>query len=178
MIRLAVLEESAESLRNHLALHAPLEAGAFCLLREGRGSNGLRLLASEVLLPGADAWELQEEGVLRPTARYISAAVSRAITTRAGLLFVHSHPDPTFPTGLSSVDRSAFEALACTLAPMLDGPFAAAVVHPHGWSGVLWKGKSLQPIERIVSVGRVLRFLSPLEKDKHSPLDARQRDAL
>jgi len=178
MIRLAVLQETAEALSNHLALHAPLEAGAFCLLRQGRGTDGLRLLATHALLPEADAWELQGEGVLRPTARYISAAISRAITAQAGLLFVHSHPDPTFPSGLSSVDRSAFKALARTLAPMLEGPFAAAVVHPEGWSGVLWSDGRLCPIERIMGVGRIIRFLSPVRQVEDSPLDSRQRDAL
>ncbi len=178
MIRLAVLQEAAEAVRDHLALHVPLEAGAFCLLRQGRGRDGLRLLATHALLPEADAWELQGEGVLRPTARYISAAISRAITAQAGLLFVHSHPDPTFPSGLSAVDRSAFEALARTLAPMLDGPFAAAVVHPEGWSGMLWSDGILRPIERIVSVGRTIRFLSPVRQGEDSPLDSRQRGAL
>jgi len=178
MIRLAILQESADTLRNHLALHAPLETGAFCLLREGRGTNGVRLLAGEVILPDPDAWELQGEGVLRPTARWISTAISRAITGRAGLLFIHSHPDAAFPPGLSSADRGAFLALASTLAPMLDGPFAAAVVHPEGWAGMLWSDGRLRPIERIVSLGRTIHFLSSVRPAEDSPLDSRQRDAL
>lgn len=178
MIRLAVLQESAETLKNHLALHAPLETGAFCLLREGLGANGVRLLAGEVMLPDPNSWELQEEGVLRPTAQCISTAISRAITGRAGLLFVHSHPDSSFPPTLSSIDRSAFLALARTIAPMLEGPFAAAVVHPEGWSGMLWSDGRLRLIERIVSVGRTIRFLSPTRQVEDSPLDSRQRDAL
>jgi molybdopterin/thiamine biosynthesis adenylyltransferase len=126
----------------------------------------------------AESCELQGDGILRPTAQSISAAISRAITARAGLLFVHSHPDPAFPLGLSAIDREAFNALASTLAPMLDGPFGAVVVHPHGWSGVLWTGGTLQPIERILRVGRNLQFLSPVAVTPNSPLDTRQQDAL
>ncbi len=178
MIRLAIPQDLVEALNQHLARYAPLEAGAFCLLREGRGTRDLRLLATELLPLEADACELQGDGVLRPTAQYISAAVSRAITARSGLLFVHSHPNPAFPPGLSLVDREAFMALASTLAPMLDGPFAAAVVHPRGWSGVLWRNEGLQPIGGIVGVGQNLRFLSPANTIADSPSDTRQRDAL
>jgi hypothetical protein len=52
------------------------------------------LLAAEPLFPTGDAWEAQREDQLRPSARWISAAISKAITEHAGLLFVHSHPDP------------------------------------------------------------------------------------
>lgn len=178
MIRLAILQEAAEGLAGELLRHVPREAGAFCLLREGRGGTGVRLMAGEVLLPGPDAWERQAEGILRPTAQCISAAISRAVTARAGLLFIHSHPDPAFPLGLSRADRNAFTELACTLAPTLDGPFAAGVIHPGGWAGALWENGRLQAIDRIVGVGRTLRFLSPLPPSADTPLEARQRDAL
>ncbi len=178
MIRLAILPDVVEAITQHFARYAPLEAGAFCLLRQGQGSRDLRLLATAMSPLEAENCELQDHGVLRPTAQSISAAVSRAIAARAGLLFIHSHPDPAFPLGLSAVDREAFNALASTLAPMLDGPFGAVVVHPHGWSGVLWAGETLRPIERILDVGRSLQFLSPVTVISDSPLDTRQLDAL
>lgn len=178
MIRLALLEETTQSVFQHLAKSEPAEEGAFCLLREGKGRLGARLLATEILLPPPGAWEWQELGTLRPSAQWISAAVSRAIEARSGLLFVHSHPDIHFPPELSSTDIMAFKSLARTLAPMLDGPFAAAVMHPTGWSGVLWSDGMLVPIDRVVSVGRTLRFLSPVPSSKPAPLDLRQRDAL
>lgn len=178
MIRLAIPPDVVEAITRHFARYAPLEAGAFCLLRHGQGSRDLRLLATAMSPLEAENCELQGDGVLRPTAQSISAAVSRAISAHAGLLFVHSHPDSAFPLGLSAVDREAFNALASTLAPMLDGPFGAVVVHPHGWSGVLWTGGTLRPIERILGVGRSLQFLSPVAVTPDSPLDTRQQDAL
>src|SRR6266550_6564327 len=159
MIRLAILEETARTLRNELLREDGVEHGAFCLLRRGKGHEGVRLLVTETLSPPLDAWEYQEPDMLRPSARWISAAISQAINARAGLLFVHSHPSPNHPLGLSLTDLKSFRALAETVAPILDGPFAAAVVHPEGWAGVKWSDCEIVPIDRIVSVGRTLTFL-------------------
>lgn len=155
-----------------------IEQGAFCIVREGRGQQGVRLLVTEAILPPHDAWECQEKDMLRPSAQWVSSAVSRAIEARSGLMFIHSHPDPLHPIGFSPTDKASFRSLAETLAPMLDGPFAGIVVHPHGWAGVLWSEGKTVPIERIVSVGRTLKFLSPLSQPDPTDLDARQQDAL
>jgi hypothetical protein len=162
----------------------PHESGAFFLLREGRGVHGRRLLAVDPIFPTGGAWEAQHEDQLRPSARWISVAISRAVSEHAGLLFVHSHPDPGHPIGFSPTDCSAILSLAETIGPILEGPFAAAVVHPEGWAAAVVEGRMLAPIERIVSVGRALRLLSPLKpvsrqgaKDL-AGLDDRQRDAL
>ncbi len=178
MNKLVLVEQAAQALARHVAASAPLEEGAFCLLRQGRTATGSRLLATHVILPPRGAWERQGRDQLRPSAQWISAAISRAITERAGLLFVHSHPDERFPLGFSLADECAFVALARDLAPMLDGPFAAAIVHPEGWAGTVWVDGVLQPIDSVVSVGRTLRFLSPVSRSADAEMDARQRDAL
>lgn len=171
-----------EAIVRLLADASPSEQGCFCLLREGRGLRGRRLLAVDPIFPPSDAWETQGTGHLRPTARWVSAAVSAAVSSGAGLLFVHSHPDPAHPPELSLLDETAVHALAETLAPMLEGPFAAVVTHSAGWSGMIWDDVGLVPIDRVVSVGRILRPLSPrivgriAEGDE--ALDARQADAL
>ena len=142
MIRMALTEDLSVYLRQLLLDGTLKENGAICLISEGRGQRGTRLLVTCALKVPADAWEHQGDAMLRPSARFISSAVSQANTSGAGLMFVHSHPDPRFPIGFSQVDLSSFRTLAETLSPMLDGSFAAAVVHPHGWAGVLWQGKS------------------------------------
>ena len=178
MMRLAILNETAHTLRRQLLREDGLERGAFCLVRQGKGHEGVRLLVTEMLSPPPDAWEYQGTDMLRPSARWISAAISHAFNARAGLLFVHSHPNPNHPLGLSLVDLESFRSLAETIAPILDGPFAAAVVHPEGWAGVGWSDHEIVPIDMIVSVGRTLTFLSPTPEAGHSALDDRQRDAL
>ncbi len=101
MNRLVLLDKVTDSITRHLAASAPSEEGAFCLLRQGVGPGGSRLLATEVLLPPPGAWECQERDQLRPTAQWLSAAIGRAIEAQAGLLFLHSHPDPRYPLGFS-----------------------------------------------------------------------------
>lgn len=178
MNRLAVLEDTFEALQSRLAASGPIEDGAFTLLQQGKGLSGTRFLAMELIPPWQDAWERKGRAILRPSARWISAAISRASEAHSGLMFIHSHPDPDFPRGLSIADMSAFKSLALTLAPILDGPFSAAVVHPSGWSGVFWSKGEISPIDRITSVGRTLRFLSPVHGTDDSIIDSRQRDAL
>lgn len=178
MNRLAIFEDSFEAVRNHLTASGSIEDGAFTLLQQGKGLSGTRFLAIGMIPPWRDAWEHRGGAILRPSARWISSAISRATEAHSGLMFIHSHPNPDFPQGLSITDRSAFESLALTIAPILDGPFAAAVVHPSGWSGVFWSKGEISPIDRITSVGRTMCFLSIAPNVKDLKLDSRQHDAL
>jgi hypothetical protein len=184
MNRLAFISVDVDDLLEVFRDAEPHESGAFFLLREARGLRGSRLLAVDPIFPSSVAWEKQGEAQLRPSARWISAAISRAVTEHAGLLFVHSHPDPRHPIGFSPTDRNSIHSLAETIGPILEGPFAAAVVHAQGWAAVVVDDGRLVPIERVVSVGRALRLLTPLEPPPPDDatdipgLDDRQRDAL
>lgn len=184
MNKLALISVDVDELHEILGRAEPYESGAFLLLREARGILGRRLLALDPLFPTGDVWERQGEGQLRPSARWVSMAVSKAVEARAGLLFVHSHPDPHYPIGFSPIDRSSILALADTLGPILEGPFGAAVVHPEGWTAAIVEDGQLVPVERIASVGRTFRLLNPfapLQRLRITDLpgiDDRQRGAL
>lgn len=184
MNRLALLKPDVDELCAVLRAAEPNESGAFFLLREGRGVTGRRLLAVDPIFAPHGAWELQQEGQLRPDARWISAAVSKAITSNAGLLFVHSHPDPGHPVGFSPVDVAAIRSLVETIGPVLDGPFGAAVVHPEGWAALVADGDQLVTVDLVTCLGRSLRLLSPAppatppRAGEPADLDDRQRDAL
>ena len=184
MNRLALLQVDVDELMDLLHDAEPRENGAFLLLREGSGVTGRRFLAVDPIFPPDDAWEGQREDQLRPSARWISTAISKAVKRKAGLLFIHSHPNPNFPLGFSETDLRAIRALGETIGPILDGPFAAGVVHPEGWAAVVVEDGELVAIDRIASVGRCLRALSPGDTiPKHhefddDSLDDRQRDAL
>jgi molybdopterin/thiamine biosynthesis adenylyltransferase len=180
MIRLVLRREDADAIEAALDSSGSTEHGCFCLLRAGDGTADVRLVALEPMMPPADAWDDQGADRLRPSARWISACVSRAVTERAGLLFVHSHPDVGHPIGLSWTDRSATLSLAATIGSVLEGPFAAVAVHPEGWAGSLVVDGGLEPIARIHSIGRTLVSLSPVPGAAPDPsgMDARQADAL
>jgi molybdopterin/thiamine biosynthesis adenylyltransferase len=181
MIRLVLSEADVAKLELQLAAAAPEEDGAFFLLRESHGVRGTRLVAGEMIPPPEDAWERQAEGQLRPSAQWLSAVISAAVNAEAGLLFVHSHPGALHPAELSAVDELAVESLGETLNAILEGPFAATVVHEDSWAGVLWEAGKLRPLDTITSLGRAMRFLSrPAghENEGDHDLDTRQHDAL
>lgn len=179
MNRLMFTNHAADTLQKHLMTRVPLEEGAFCVVRSGRTATGSRLLVTDVILPPKNAWERQAKDQLRPSAQWLSAAIGRAIEAQAGLLFVHSHPNEGYPCGFSLADQIALNALAPAIAPMLDGPFVAAVVHPHGWVGALWANGRFVPLDSIAAVGRTLRVLDPAtQRLDHDAIDARQIDAL
>jgi hypothetical protein len=104
--------------------------------------------------------------------------VSRSIREHAGLLFLHSHPDPRYPAGFSSTDWSALRQLAAVMPDLLDGPFAAGVVSPHGWTASLLRSRGWETIERITSSGRCLELLEPSEARQPEAIDDRQVLAL
>lgn len=183
MNRLSLIDADVVELLGILRAAEPRESGAFLLLREARGARGRRFLAVDPVFPSEDAWDRQSEGQLRPNARWISSAISKAVSEEAGLLFVHSHPDPAHPVGFSDLDKDALRSLGETVGPILDGPFGAAVVHPEGWAAALVEGGELVPIERVTAIGRIVRLLSPETRVPNDPLlpeaiDDRQRDAL
>ncbi|CCF85314.1 ThiF family adenylyltransferase [Nitrolancea hollandica] len=178
MITLTLTAATADALQGHFEASAPREDGAFLLLRQGISAHGVRLMATELIIPPAGAWEIQESDLLRPCGQWLSAVIGQAIEAKAGLLWVHSHPKSHYPPGLSPVDERAFHTLGAGFASVLDGPLAAAVVHPFGWAGVVWLDGALVPMDRITCIGRTLRFLSPLTQVYDEQLDTRQQDAL
>ena len=179
MNRLALLQPDVDEL-SELLLAANREDGCFMLLRDARGVDGHRLMATDPMLPGPDDWEIQEGDRLRPSAQWVSAVVSRAVQARAGLLFIHTHPNPRHPIGFSRLDVDAISSLGETIGPILEGPFGAAVFGPHGWAAALADGGDLLEVHRVVGIGRTVRVLSPVPNagEALSPLDDRQRDAL
>jgi molybdopterin/thiamine biosynthesis adenylyltransferase len=180
MRRLLLPTEIADTVRDYLFAAAPMESGCFCMMRQGQGTRGTRLLVGEPLLPSDDAWDCQHPDQLTPSAQWMSACISAASRERCGLLWVHSHPDPSFPVDFSPVDRRTLAVWATTMPDLIDGPFAAAVVSPHGWAAELAINGKMEPIERISAVGRNLRTLNPstIRALRVDGIDSRQRDAL
>lgn len=178
MKRLIFTEEATRILNECVKAKAPLETGAFCLLGRGKGIRSTRYMVTKIINEPPNAWEAQRPDQLRPSGQWISAIISDALENKAGILFIHSHPDPAFPQKLSQADNIAFVNLAKTIAPMLEGPLAAAIIHPNGWHAVVWENGTLVQIDRIASVGRTFKLLSPLQEAQESLLDDRQKEAL
>jgi molybdopterin-synthase adenylyltransferase len=101
-----------------------------------------------------------------------------AINSRSGLLFVHSHPDPAQPPGLSPRDRRSLQILSDTMAPIIRRPFGVVAVHPAGWSGELIVDRHLVSIDRATALGRTLEFLEVIPEAPTEARDDRQQRML
>jgi hypothetical protein len=179
MLRLALTSGDATLMRKAMDESSPSETGAFFLLDSGRTVDGVRLVAHSGYFPDPSEWDFQTTHNIAPSAVLISKMVSRARAARAGLLFVHTHPGIGFPAEFSTVDMVALTGLAGTLAELVDGPFAAAVVSPSEWFAVYAAHGELVPIDTITASGRGLQFLRrPDTRDRSDEVDDRQRRAL
>jgi hypothetical protein len=176
--KLVFLKSVARDLKWIFDDSAPREAGAFCLVRTATGARATRYLVTEIVAPTDEPWEFQQEALLRPSARYISAAISRAVSAKAGLLFIHSHPNAAYPPGMSSTDQSAFRALASTLGSTVDGPFCAAIAHPMAWKGYVWADDTITEMDSVWSSGRWLDLLGGGEPEPLREWDDREQRAL
>ena len=178
MIRLTLSEKDVTAVEDAFSDASPNEAGAFFLIRGEPSPLGLRLVASEPYFPGDNEWDHVGPHNLQPSARLLSAMISRSHAKSAGLLFVHSHPDSRHPTSFSDVDDSALRSLAEVIPALLDGPFAAAVWGPNGWSARAFQQGMWTIVERITSSGSGLRILESSDRQVLDQLDDRQSRAL
>lgn len=178
MIRVVIRRSTFDGLAAHLEAAAPTEQGAFLAVAIGRTATGYRLIANDLILPGPGDWESQGPDQLRPSARFVSRAISAAVATHGGLLFVHSHPGPDQPPGLSPIDRRSLATLTGAIAPIIRAPFGVTAVHPDGWAGEVEIAAKRLPIDRVSIVGRTLAFAEVQPPMGHDPRDARQRPML
>lgn len=145
-----------KALAGHFESSGKREDGAFLLIRSGISAQGERILVQRLLLPPKGALERQGQDFLRPSGQWLSSVIGSAVDARCGLAFIHSHPDPSHPPGLSSLDWDTSIRWSRTLAPMLDGPFASLVWSPRGVAGLVFdRGSPGSPkdIERAIVVG-------------------------
>ena len=181
--RLVFLRSVWDQLSRHFAAASPSEDGAFLLLNNGRGTHGDRLVVPEVLLPPGDAWDSRGNHNLRPSARWVSAAVGTAIESNSGLAFVHSHPGTDHPSQLSWIDKETSTEWAHTFVPTLGMPFASLVWTPEDISGWLFTEADAEPIDIDVfeALGRRRRIVlheQGLVARGDADLDDRQARAL
>lgn len=178
MNRLLVPRELLDIVGQHLDAAAPLEEGLFLLAKSGRTADGVRLVAFDVLLPEADSWDRQGSSELTPSGQWLSVAMSHACARSAGLVLVHSHPNPWHPVGLSQLDLDTFRHLAPALEDVTEHPFAMVAVSSGGWSGSVSRHGLRQELHRIDAIGPGLRPLSPPLAIEDALLDSRQILAL
>lgn len=174
---LAIPERLGSQLAAALLQSAPLESGAFCRLHAIERQGARRYVLGSVI-ESDEPWVDQEEDLLTPSGRRISAAASAALADRCGLAFVHTHPVDTRRSRFSRIDVDTTERLGRTFAELFDGPFASLVLSPGGWTGALAGAHAVTPIDRIATVGRTLHVGTDAVSSDDVTFDDRQIRAL
>jgi molybdopterin/thiamine biosynthesis adenylyltransferase len=184
-IRLA--GETLASLEVHLRDAYPEETGTFALISEVRlGAPESDIVVRGLVLPSPLDWASKGDDWLTPTTAYINRAVVSASRIGVGLAFVHSHPSPEHPTGLSGIDEISTAKLFGNLSSILGAvPLASLVFTPTTFAGVARgsaAGASLSRVDRLQVVGPSLRTISaadsPLQPAEWSIPRAHDRQAL
>lgn len=138
----------------------PLEGGCYLTAdRQGRGGGGAggRLLVQDIVRPGPESWNVQCEGVIDPSSRYTHAAMVEANRSGRCLLFIHSHPSETHPSGFSMIDEAANARFFRDASGALGGRPLASIVHgAGGMEAAVGHGGKIYREARIDVVGRVL----------------------
>ncbi|UPV75882.1 ThiF family adenylyltransferase [Halorussus limi] len=141
MIRVTILGDVWDSLRDRCNQSAPLEDGGFVLTRPVETASGVRLVVDQEVAPPnyENRWNIQEQRRLRPTTRYKSKVMGESFQTDRVPFFVHSHPDG--PPGFSYADELMHEAwLRDFVESSAQGAFGSLVIHGNDVTGKLWTG--------------------------------------
>lgn len=163
--------ETLDRLRAHLQAAAPEETGTFALVGSiRRGDPEADITVRELVLPVEGDWSDAGEDHLTPTTSYINRATVAAESLGLGVAFVHSHPSPLHPAGLSWIDEVSTRKLFNNIGKILGQvPLASMVFTPQSFSGVAQVGDSPATSREIVSIRVVGNNLSTLYAEDRAP---------
>lgn len=134
-------------LRNHLLPpNSQIEEGAFLLARHEL-TNGQRIVFRhiETILLNRQDFASQEEDYLELADETRARLIKRAHDLEASLIEFHSHPGP-YPACFSPADLRGFsEFVPHVLWRLKQRPYAAVVVAPSGFDGLVWSPSARQP---------------------------------
>lgn len=134
-------------LRNHLLPpDSQTEEGAFLLARHEQ-SDGQHVVLRhiETILLGHQDFASQENDYLELADETRARLIKRAHDQDASLIEFHSHPGP-YPACMSPADLLGLsEFVPHVLWRLKQRPYAAVVVAPSGFDGLLWSPPGTQP---------------------------------
>ncbi len=147
-----------EDLNKFLFSNAPSENGCFILATSYKTKGGrLVILVNDVLKPKDDSWNRSGEHSLEPSSSFINESVVRADTNNSSLIFVHTHPNFSHPSGFSPIDEKSNKRIFANLSQILvDIPLGSFVFSRHGICGVVFNGGKIQPVSSIKIVGKIM----------------------
>ena len=136
---------------------APYENGCFLLANSYKTRNRSVLLVTDVIQPTKHSWNYNSKRSLEPNSSYVSKCVVAADTAKSSLLFVHTHPNPLYPSTFSAIDRKSNKQMFENLSSILPGkPLGSLVFSRAGICGVVFDKDELCGISKIKIVGNTL----------------------
>lgn len=147
-----------EDLNKFLFSNAPSENGCFLLGTSYKTKGGRPvILINEILKPNDDSWNRSEEHSLEPSSSFINESVVRADVNNSSLIFVHTHPNHSHPSGFSPIDEESNKRIFTNLSQILvDIPLGSFVFSRNGICGVVFNVGKIQPVSSIKIVGKIM----------------------
>ena len=128
---------SSEHLLHHYSLGHMQEDLCFALWRPSTGSTRRGAIIDHIVLPQNDERNLHGNVSFEPA--YLYRAIQTARQQRAGLAFMHSHPEPGWQ-GMSDIDIQAERDVLAYPAQATGLPLVGLTLGKDGyWSGRFWE---------------------------------------
>jgi hypothetical protein len=145
-----------DDLVEFLSGKAPKETGCFLLAHCFTTENGDDVFTvNRTLKPSQNSWNYEGEDGLEPSSSYINHSVLMAETNKAGLVFVHSHPNDLHPSKFSPIDEETNEKLLRNLGEILQNqPLGSIVFSRYGMYGVALNKEEIVKISEFRIVGK------------------------
>lgn len=155
---------------------APDENGCFLLARSFRTKDRSVLLVTDTVRPTKDSWNYSSERSLEPRSSYVSQCVAAADVAKSSLVFVHTHPNPLYPSEFSTIDRYSNNRMFANLSSILPGmPLGSLVFSRAGICGVVFDKDKLYGVSKVKIVGNTLTVLPGVGFEKRRTINTGTR---
>lgn len=157
MWKLVLTKKTHDDLMKLLFSTVPKENGCFLLANSYTTKNGRHvIIVTEIIKPNEHSWNHSGNHSLEPNSSFINHAVSMAEEQHSSLLFVHTHPNTSHPSGFSFIDEKSNEILFENLSQIVDKPIGSLVISRHGICGIIYKKGKVMPISIVKISGHVV----------------------
>ena len=160
--------ELYRDLNKFLFSTSPSENGCFLLASSHHTENSSVILINRVIKPNKDSWNRSGEDSLEPSTSFINQCVVSAEAEGSSLVFVHTHPNATHPSGFSHIDEKSNSKMFDNLSQILvDIPLGSLVFSRKGVCGVIFADGMLRSVSRIKVSGNLLHEFPGVGYDGH-----------
>lgn len=158
MWKIILTKKIHDDLRELLFSTVPEENGCFLLANAYMPKKGKPvLLVTGIIAPDVHSWKCSGNYPLELTSSFINRAVAMAEENNSSLIFVHTHPGPSYTLGFSKIDKKSNEVLFENLSNILsDVSIGSMVINQQRMHGVIHDKGKVKPISTISVSGHTM----------------------